>query len=141
MIASEHEEIIWVFDLIGHKQHEGLERILSPINIVPKEEIIGIGRESACLEYFDQIAKLPMNIANYFDWGLELEEHWLGKVDIPAFSYYTLDFGFSEFQISALFIAEALLDDPIHIQSCYFLIHSYYNNQVSNNLNHFQYFI
>ena len=53
VIASQHEEVFWVFDLVGQHQADGLDRLLSSVDVVTKEEIVGLPWESSVLEEFD----------------------------------------------------------------------------------------
>ena len=40
MVASEEEEIPWVFDLVSHEKADSLERKLASIDVVTQKEII-----------------------------------------------------------------------------------------------------
>ncbi len=63
MVASQDEEIFWVFYLVGQKEADSFQRLLASIDIVTKEQVVCFGRKSAILEQSQQIVILAMNIA------------------------------------------------------------------------------
>ena len=50
MVATEDKKVLGVLDLIGQEKADGLERLLSSIYVVAKEEIVGLGREATVLK-------------------------------------------------------------------------------------------
>ena len=50
MITSEQKEVLRVLDLVAEKQADRFDGLFSPVNVVTKEQIVGLGRESAVLE-------------------------------------------------------------------------------------------
>lgn len=50
VVAAENEEVLGVLDLVGEEQADGLERLLATVDIVTKEEVVGLGRETTVLE-------------------------------------------------------------------------------------------
>jgi len=50
VVSAKDEEVLWVLDLVRKEQADGLERLLSTIDIVTQEEVVGLGRESTVLE-------------------------------------------------------------------------------------------
>ena len=62
MISSQQKEVLWVLDLIGQKEADGFERLLSSIDIVAKEEIVGVRRESTVFKHAEQVVVLSMNV-------------------------------------------------------------------------------
>jgi hypothetical protein len=45
MIAAQDEEIFWIFDLVGKEKADNLEGLFASIDVVAKEEVIGLGGE------------------------------------------------------------------------------------------------
>ena len=62
MISSQQKEVLWVLDLIGQKEADGFERLLSSIDIVSKEEIVGVRRESTVFKHAQQVVVLSVNV-------------------------------------------------------------------------------
>jgi uncharacterized protein YqiB (DUF1249 family) len=50
VISAEDEKVFWVFDLVCEQQANRLERLLSSVDVVTKEQIVRLGREAAVLE-------------------------------------------------------------------------------------------
>jgi hypothetical protein len=65
VIAAEHEEVLWVFDLVREQQADGLERLLATIDVVAEKEVVGLGREPAVLEETEQIVVLAVDVTAY----------------------------------------------------------------------------
>ena len=63
VIASQQEEVLWVLDLVGEEEADRLERLLSTVDVVSKEEIVRVGREPAILKQAEKVVVLSMNIA------------------------------------------------------------------------------
>ena len=55
VIASQKEEVLLELGLIGKKQDNSLEGVLSSVNVVTEEQIVGLGREAAILEESEQV--------------------------------------------------------------------------------------
>ena len=62
MVASEHEEVLRVFDFVGEHEADGFDRLFSSVNIVAKEEVVGISGKSCVLEELDEIGVLSMDV-------------------------------------------------------------------------------
>mmetsp|Transcript_2704 Transcript_2704/g.3708 ORF Transcript_2704/g.3708 Transcript_2704/m.3708 type:complete len:226 (+) Transcript_2704:410-1087(+) len=77
VIAAQQEEVLLELYFVGQQQDDGLQGVLSAIDIVAQEEIVGLGRESAVFEQPEQIRKLTVGVTANFDGSFELEEHWL----------------------------------------------------------------
>ena len=63
VVSSEEEEILGILDLVGQKEANGLHRLLPSVNIVPKEEVVGIWRESAILKQPEEVTVLAVDIS------------------------------------------------------------------------------
>ena len=44
VVSSEDEEVLGVLDLVGEQEADGLHGLLSTIDIVTEEEVVGFGR-------------------------------------------------------------------------------------------------
>ena len=62
MIASEEEEVLWVFDFVGEQQTDGLERLLAAVHVVAEEQVVWLGRESTVLEQTQEVVVLAVNV-------------------------------------------------------------------------------
>ena len=72
MIAAQHEEVLGILDLIRQQQTNGLEALLPPIDVIPQEDVVGLGGEAAVLEQPEQVVVLAVHVAADLDGGLEL---------------------------------------------------------------------
>ena len=63
MVAPEEEEVLWVLDLVGEQQADGLQALLAPVHVVAQEEVVGLGREAAVLEQAEQVRVLAVDVA------------------------------------------------------------------------------
>ena len=50
VISSEKEEVLRVLNLVAQKKADCFDRLLSTINIVTEEEVVGFGREATVFE-------------------------------------------------------------------------------------------
>ena len=62
VIASEQEEVFRELDLVGQKEANRLQGLLTTIDVIAEEEVVGIWREASVLEQAQQIIVLTMNI-------------------------------------------------------------------------------
>ena len=63
VIASQKEEVLGILDLVAEKKANGLDRLLSTVNVVTKEKIVRFGWEASIFKYSQKIVVLSMNIA------------------------------------------------------------------------------
>jgi hypothetical protein len=63
VVAPEEEEVLWELELVAEQQHDALDRILAAVDVVPDEEVVGVARVSAVLEYLQQVAVLTVDVA------------------------------------------------------------------------------
>jgi len=96
VIATQHEEILGVFDLVSEEEADGLQTLLATINVVAQEDVVGLGGEATVFEEAKEVVVLSVNIAADLDGGLELEEHGLGDEEIAGTETEHFDFGFGE---------------------------------------------
>ena len=62
MIASQQKEILWVLDLVGQKQTDGLQGLLASVHIVAQEQVVALRGESTVLKQPQQVVVLAMDI-------------------------------------------------------------------------------
>ena len=51
VIASQKEEVLGILDFVAEKKANGLNGLLSAVNVVTKEKIVRFGWEASILEY------------------------------------------------------------------------------------------
>ena len=83
VVAPEQEEVLWVLDLVGEQEADGLQRLLAAVNVVPEEEVVGLGREAAVLEEPQEVVVLAVDVAADLERRLQLQEDGLGQEDLP----------------------------------------------------------
>ena len=62
VVTAEHEEVFRVLDLVGQKQADGFERLLSTVDVITKEEVVGLWWETAILEQAEKVVVLAVDI-------------------------------------------------------------------------------
>lgn len=62
MVPTQDEEVLWILDLVREKQANGLKRLFTSIDVVPKEEIVCFGWESSVFEEAEKVVILAMDI-------------------------------------------------------------------------------
>ena len=50
VVPPEQEEVLWVFDLVGQQQADGLQGLLPSVHVVPQEQVVGLRGETSILE-------------------------------------------------------------------------------------------
>ena len=63
MVASQEEEILWVLDLVGQEEADGLHGLLPSVYVVPQEQVVGVWWEGAILKQPQQVRVLAMDVA------------------------------------------------------------------------------
>jgi len=69
VVASQDEEVLRILDLVGQKEADGFQRLLAAVDVVSKEEVVGLGREAAILKEPKEIIVLAVDVT------ADLEEH------------------------------------------------------------------
>ena len=67
MVAAQDEEVFGVLDLVGKKQTDSLERLLATVDVVTKEEVVGLRRETTVFEKTQEIVVLAVDITADLD--------------------------------------------------------------------------
>lgn len=71
MVAAQHEEVLGVLDLVGQQQHDGLQGVLPPVDVIAQEQVVGLGWEAPVLEDLDEVGELAVDVSDDFDGRLE----------------------------------------------------------------------
>ena len=69
MVTSKDEKVVWILDLVGKKQANSLERLLSTINVVSQEQIIASWWKSPVFKKPEKIVVLAVNVTADLDWS------------------------------------------------------------------------
>jgi hypothetical protein len=93
VVTSEDEEVFGVLDLVGKEQANGLKRLLTSVDVVTEEEVVGLRREATVLEESEEIVVLSMDITADLDWSLEFEEDGLRDEDLTSLGAEITDLG------------------------------------------------
>jgi hypothetical protein len=101
VVTSEDEEVFGVLDLVGEEQADGLKRLLTSVDVITEEEVIGLRREATILEESEKIVVLSVNITTDLDRSLKLEEDRLRDEDLTGLGAKVADLGFKELNLLA----------------------------------------
>lgn len=93
VVTSEDEEVFGVLDLVGKEQANGLKRLLTSVDVVTEEEVVGLGREATVLEESEEIVVLSVDITADLNWSLEFEEDGLRDEDLTSLGAEITDLG------------------------------------------------
>lgn len=63
VVTTEDEEVLWVFDLVRKQEADRLQRLLSSVDIVAQEQVVGFRWESTVFEESQEIVILAVDIA------------------------------------------------------------------------------
>merc|ERR1719229_400622 len=85
VVAPEQEEILWVFYLVRKKEADGLQTLLSSIDVVAEEEVVRFRREAAILKKAKKVVVLAVHVSDNLDGGLQLKQDGLGNENVPRF--------------------------------------------------------
>ena len=73
MIASKKEEVFRIFDLVGQQEADGLEALLSSVDVVAQEQVVRLGGHATVLEQAEQVRVLTVDVATNFKRRLQLQ--------------------------------------------------------------------
>lgn len=63
MISPQQEEVLRVFDFVGQKKTNGLQRLLPPVHVVTQKQVVALRRKAPILKQPQQVIVLPVDIA------------------------------------------------------------------------------
>lgn len=67
VVTAQNKEVLGVLDLVGEEQADGLERLLATVDVVTKEEVVGLWREATVLEQTEEIVVLAVDVTADLD--------------------------------------------------------------------------
>jgi hypothetical protein len=112
VVSAENEEVFGVLDLVGEEEADGLERLLTSVDVVAEEKVVGLGGETAVLKQAQQIVVLTVDIAADLDGSLKLKEDGLGDENLAGLGAEEADFRLEELDLLAG-AAASDLEEPI----------------------------
>jgi hypothetical protein len=118
VVSSQKEEVLWELDFVSQQKADGLEALLSSVDVVSQEEVVSFRRESSVLEQSQKIEVLSVDITANFDWGFQLKEDWLLDEDLSGSLAQELNFFLSKGHLFAWFLPsdlEELVDNVVEI--------------------------
>ena len=65
MVSPEHEKCLGIFQLVAHEETQDFYPLIGPVNVVAKEQVVGVRWGATHLKYSKQIRVLAVNIADY----------------------------------------------------------------------------
>lgn len=78
VVATEDEEVLRVFDLVGEKQADGFEGLLATVDVVTEEKVVGLRGESTVFEKTQKIVVLTVDIT------ADLESAQVVRTRVPS---------------------------------------------------------
>lgn len=63
MVTSKDEKVLRVLDLVSQEQADRLEGLLASVNVIAKEEVIRLRRESTVFKKTQEVIVLAVNVA------------------------------------------------------------------------------
>jgi hypothetical protein len=63
VVAAEDEEVFRVFDLVCEEQTDGLKRLFASVDVITKEQVVCLRRESAIFEQTKEVIVLAVNVS------------------------------------------------------------------------------
>jgi hypothetical protein len=77
VVTTKEEEVFREFDFVREKETDSFKRLFATINVITKEQIVGLRRKSAILKHAEQIVVLAVSITTNAKRCLKLEKNWL----------------------------------------------------------------
>merc|ERR1719389_831493 len=117
VVAPQEEKVLGVLDLVRQQQADDLQALLPPVDVVPQEEVVGLGGEAPVLEQPQQVRVLPVDVAADLDRRLELQEVGLRGEDVPGGHAEPPDLLLGELHLAAgaaVAHVQQTTDDVIH---------------------------
>lgn len=62
VVTPQDEEVLGVLDLVGQEEANGFQRLLASVNVIAKEQVVGLGGEAAIFEETEEIVVLAVDI-------------------------------------------------------------------------------
>ena len=84
MVSPQQEEIFGVFDLVAEEEEDGLETLLSSVDIITKEKVVGRWGETTHFEESNEVGVLAVHIPDNLDWRGEFDKSRLTEEDFAS---------------------------------------------------------
>ena len=101
VVTAEDEEVFGELDLEGEDEADAFETLLTTIDVVTEEEVVGGGREATIFEEAEEIVVLAVDVTADFDGGFKLEEGGLRHDDLAGLEGEIFDIIFGELDLLA----------------------------------------
>lgn len=62
VVSTQHEEILWVLDLVCKQQTYRLQGLFAAVDVVAQEQVVTLGRKAAILKQSQQVVILTMDV-------------------------------------------------------------------------------
>ena len=84
VVSSKDGDSVSKTDLKCDKESHSLNRVVSSIDIVTHEQVVGLWRASSNLEKFSQVMELSVDVSTDCDWSLNWLHIWLVNQDFSG---------------------------------------------------------
>jgi hypothetical protein len=84
VVPPQQEEVLGILQLVAKQQQDGLERLLTTVDVVTKKEKVGLRGEAAHLKHADEVRVLAMHISDNLDGSVELKKRRLREEYLPG---------------------------------------------------------
>lgn len=142
VVATQNEEVLWILDLVGQQEADGFERLLATVDVVAKEQVVGLWGETAVFEQAEEVIVLTVDVAAdllgvegvgsaqrpdstqtchdqriaqgvaHLNRSLELEQDWLGDEYLAGLGAKVSDLGLKQLDLLAR-TAATDLQEPV----------------------------
>ncbi len=76
MVSSNQEYSFWVLNFQSQQKEEGFDTVVTSVDIVSQEEVVGVGDFPTNFEQFNQVVELSMDVsANLNPLNVRLQVH------------------------------------------------------------------
>mmetsp|Transcript_46438 Transcript_46438/g.94613 ORF Transcript_46438/g.94613 Transcript_46438/m.94613 type:complete len:335 (-) Transcript_46438:226-1230(-) len=77
VVTTQDEEVFGVLDFVRQQQTNGLQALLSAVDVVTEEQVVGVWGKAAVLKQAQQVVVLSVDIATDLDGRLQLQQDGL----------------------------------------------------------------
>jgi len=84
MIAPKQEEVLRILDLVAQQEKDGFQTLLSSIDVVSEEQVVGRRWKATHLEESNEVRVLSVHVADNLDRRRQLNESWLTEEDFAC---------------------------------------------------------
>lgn len=62
MVASQHEEVLWILDLVGQHEADRLNGLFPSVDVVAEKQVVRIARKPCVLKQLDEVGILSVYV-------------------------------------------------------------------------------